>query len=521
MPGPLAIASVALPFLQKLGEGRDVRRYKQQLEQQQKTANLIGALSKGRVQYQPTAEYKPSAFTRLTGAASTGLGAYNTFQNLQGQQAAQKLAQETGEAQLAKLRTEAAIRQGAAEYMGRDRPKIGEWTPPSQAAPKIGEWAPSALPPPSVPPRVGAGPQLGGGLDMGLPPTGALDTGPPPTLGPPPRLISQLGQFKQMGMERAKQAEAEKIRQSERERKAYELKQYEAYTNRLKAAGAFKPEIVTTADQLKVGTPIVVSAANTGKSWSELVANPDIASYDPSVVRSLRAAYDNAVQEKLALDNTAISDFLYKDVKALANTNALIRKASDLPFGANLLITGFNQQDGIGDLQMITASVRLGDPGMGVRPIEAAQFETAGGVVEGWLVYGEKFVEGDRFRPEVRKRLLKAGLDQYTGQMKLLEATVNNLEEGAIPRALQIAGIPVHDFTNTAEIKEAAKQVPGFNAFFNNFKLPPLDSYPINAKTLEAYQKGELRIEMEGPPVPVEDRGIIHRTIDLILGDDS
>ena len=118
MPGPLAIASVALPFLQKLGEGRDVRRYKQQLEQQQKTANLINALSKGRIQYQPTAEYKPSTFTRLTGAANTGLGAFNTFKNLQAQQAAQKLAQETGQEQLDALRRTASIQRGAADYAG-------------------------------------------------------------------------------------------------------------------------------------------------------------------------------------------------------------------------------------------------------------------------------------------------------------------------------------------------------------------------------------------------------------------
>ena len=146
-PPLMTIASVGLPLLQKLGESRDVRRYKQQLEQQQKTANLINALSRGRIQIPPTAEYQPSAFTQLGGAASTGLGAYNTFRDLTAKRAATDRAAKLAELQLQQGQRTAATQEGLADYYSRERPKIGEWTPqpreqwgqPPQAAPQLGE----------------------------------------------------------------------------------------------------------------------------------------------------------------------------------------------------------------------------------------------------------------------------------------------------------------------------------------------------------------------------------------------
>ena len=67
-PPLMTIASVGLPLLQKLGESRDVRRYKQQLEQQQKTANLINALSRGRLDGPGRLQHVPRPHGQAGGA---------------------------------------------------------------------------------------------------------------------------------------------------------------------------------------------------------------------------------------------------------------------------------------------------------------------------------------------------------------------------------------------------------------------------------------------------------------------
>jgi hypothetical protein len=193
---------------------------------------------------------------------------------------------------------------------------------------------------------------------------------------------------------------------------------------------------------------------------------------------ALRVEYDAEAAKVMGETNKGVSDYLFGDIRQLASGNAMIKKGLDLPFGANLLVTGWEQQNGAGDLQLVTASVRLGDPGMGVRPAEAAQWEEAGGIVQGWLVYGQRFKEGDRFKPQVRNKLLKAGLDQYKGNMGLIDQSVTRLQDTATPRILQLTG--------STDIG----MVAGVGEFFDNYRLPPLEDYAKAApNALEAYRK--------------------------------
>ena len=226
-PPLMTIASVGLPLLQKLGESRDVRRYKQQLEQQQKTANLINALSRGRIQIQPTAEYKPSAFTQLAGAASTGLGAYNTFRDLTAKRAAQGVAQQLSEAELAKLQREASKERGIADYaqgIGRQVEEAKRLAPG------------------------GAGPSLGRFQTFGgeAKPGGAT---------PGPSMLEQMGRldpFRVMGQQQAartasQQAEADRAAKFKRE-----TERISARANMLRAQRTGMPTATVTTPMTRL-----------------------------------------------------------------------------------------------------------------------------------------------------------------------------------------------------------------------------------------------------------------------------
>lgn len=233
----------------------------------------------------------------------------------------------------------------------------------------------------------------------------------------------------------------------------------------------------TFEESIDRATPTVTSLAQTNTPWSKIATSPSFSQVDPTALDALRATYDAEAAKVMGETNKGVSDFLYGDVRQLANGNAMIKKSSDLQFGANLLVTGYGQDNGAGDLQMVTASVRLGDPGMGVRPAEAAQWEESGGMVQGWLVFGEKFKEGDRFTPEVRNKLLKAGLDQYEGQTGLVDKAVGNLQSAAADRIFQMTG------------SEDISAVPGVSKFFDNYRLPPLEAYAnLSPETLKLYR---------------------------------
>ena len=413
MPVPwLAIASTALPLLQKLGESRDVGRYKRQLEQQQKTANLINALSKGRVEYQPTAEYQPSAFTQITGAASTGLGAYNAFQNLQAAQAAEKLAQEKGALEVTKLRQEGATRRGMADYLGRERPQIGEWAPQPQEQwgqpppPKIGDWA-GITPPAPAPPAVGApGPRLRGGFDMGVQPTGGLDIGPPPAFGPPPRLLSQLGDlgaFERMGMEQAKQAEA-------RQRQEDVLKG--------------RKQLV---DEQKLGLALLKFQDELNK-LTDPQLDPKAAA---AIEKGLRGEYIKLTQE----------------FKSIGESFETIMAGADDPTGAS-------------DLSLIFNFMKMLDPTSVVRESEFAAAERSGSFSEAVQNYINRFWDGERLTV-TRPQFLKQALEIYKVRIPGYENIGSQYAAIAGRGNVDPLNV-VLDFTiNTNRAQQLIKDLPG------------------------------------------------------------
>ena len=137
----------------------------------------------------------------------------------------------------------------------------------------------------------------------------------------------------------------------------------------------------------------------------------------------------------------------------------------------NLLANGYKQQNGAGDLMMVNAMVRLSDPGVSVRPMEALQMEQVGGVLSraGVIASGEKWLDGDKFTEAVREKLILAGQDLYGGSV--------NLVNQALLKEAQAAVIPVLDLTGKQDIN----QVPALGRFIDTYRLPPLQSYGIKS----------------------------------------
>ena len=314
-----------------------------------------------------------------------------------------------------------------------------------------------------------------------------------PSFGGPSISSPPLGSVAQQGYSQAATAAADRLRAGQLDEAR--LQKLLAETGKLTTEAGkiaaetrgLDPTILTYDDSITRATPLVESLAKTRTPWSEVTTSPSLSKIHPEAFPQLRAAYDAEAAKVIGETNKGVSDYLFGDIRQLASGNAMIKKGLDLPFGANLLVTGWEQQNGAGDLQLVTASVRLGDPGMGVRPAEAAQWEEAGGIVQGWLVYGERFKEGDRFKPEVRNKLLKAGLDQYKGNMGLIDQSVTRLQDTATPRILQLTG--------STDIGTVA----GVGEFFDNYRLPPLEDYAKAApNALEAYRKMGAGVQPSG-----------------------
>ena len=221
----------------------------------------------------------------------------------------------------------------------------------------------------------------------------------------------------------------------------------------------------------KIGTPMMVSAAANGTPWDKVLTNSVIMQFDPNTIPSLQALYENEQGAILAKQNTGLANFLYKDLKSKFTADSYLKKSGDLKFGMNLLANGYKQQNGAGDLMMVNAMVRLSDPGVSVRPMEALQMEQVGGVLSraGVIASGEKWLDGDKFTEAVREKLILAGQDLYGGSV--------NLVNQALLKEAQAAVIPVLDLTGKQDIN----QVPALGRFIDTYRLPPLQSYGIKS----------------------------------------
>ena len=223
--------------------------------------------------------------------------------------------------------------------------------------------------------------------------------------------------------------------------------------------------------EIKIGTPMMVSAAANGTPWDKVLTNQVIMQFDPNTIPSLQALYENEQGAILAKQNTGLANFLYKDLKSKFTADSYLKKSGDLKFGMNLLANGYKQQNGAGDLMMVNAMVRLSDPGVSVRPMEALQMEQVGGVLAraGVIASGEQWLDGDKFTEAVREKLILAGQDLYGGSV--------NLVNQALLKEAQAAVIPVLDLTGKQDIN----QVPALGRFIDTYRLPPLQSYGIKS----------------------------------------
>ena len=447
----LSIGSILAKLGQGYFAGRDLDKAQREQDRRVGYSNLINTFG-GRSTPSPV-ELKPGRATSLLGGLGTALGAGATIYDLADAKRLRDLQTRAAEQTIAAGDRAAGIAQGKANYAADVQRRAD---------------AARLLAPPAA---GGTGPSLGQF----------------PGFGGAPISQQPVSPFEALGRSQAAQEAGERLI-GDRLKQA----QIDYYGAQGRAAemGAGARYLTAAGNIGKVDldkmTKIVESAAQTGRPWSEIATSPSFRNINASMVPVLRAAYDAKTTERLRGIDKDVSDYLMQDVKGLASQNSFVKKSSDMPFAANLLMTGYDQQNGAGDLNMVTASVRMGDPGMGVRPAEAAQWEEAGGIVQGWLVFGEKFLEGDKFKPEVRNKLLKASLDQYTGSAQLVDQAIGKLELSAAPRLRQLTGMN-------------AMSIPGVRQFFDNYRLPPLEEYGKMAPKALAFYRSLSGDQFVGP----------------------
>jgi len=422
MPVPwLQIASVGLPLLQKLGESRDVSRYKRQLEQQQKTANLIGALSKGRVQYEPTAEYKPSAFTQLAGAASTGLGAYNTLQDLTAKRAATGVAQQISEAELAKMQREASQARGVADY-----------------AQGIGRQVEEAkrLAPGGAGPSLGRFPTFGGEAKPG----GAI---------PAPSMLEQMGRldpFRVMGQQEAartagQQAAADRAAEFERE-----TRRMTAEAQRTRAQAALQPK------PLKSMTPLEKTyynkvAKDMGslsphiRTLQDFKNHPSLVNItDDSLLNQMYSSYKVGAQERRGVLGKAANERI-EDFSKAVRTQQAVKDRFDIRRSLTEIVDGILIGGGFSDIGVLKALAKLQDPGSVVRQEEFTTLKQGIALFDRAGIKVDQFFTGNQLNADGRRQVLELGYASYNQRRNDIDAVVDNLVSDYSQRPGMVEGL--------------------------------------------------------------------------------
>ena len=122
----LPALSVGLPMAQQFLSGRRQDKYNKRLDQSQKMANLVQALSRGRIDPGVSAEVpKAGLLEQAIGAGNMGLKAYNMFQNAQGILTDRKLSQELRRHQIDALK-DAAEKSKVTDAIGMGSKKALE-----------------------------------------------------------------------------------------------------------------------------------------------------------------------------------------------------------------------------------------------------------------------------------------------------------------------------------------------------------------------------------------------------------
>ena len=281
-----------------------------------------------------------------------------------------------------------------------------------------------------------------------------------------------------------------------------QLRKTLAEAGRLEAQGRsyeYEAPLKRITESVALATPVVTNAANSGATWQEVTASPLMGQIDIRSTEILKSLFENTKRVRVERQNKELADFLYGDLSRKFNSDELLKKSGDLIFGMNLMAEGWDRQNGVGDLMMTNAMVRLSDPGVSVRPMEALQMEEVGGKLEEWkiIVTGEKFLEGDKFTLPVRKRLLEAAQGLYGGQIRQINDKLG--------REAKAAGTRVMDLTGRSD----PGQVPMFIDFLDTYRLSDLSTYnidPNKASTLVS-RIGVPSGFQGGPYVPATGQG--------------
>ena len=446
----LSIGSILAKLGQGFFAGRDMDKAQREQDRRVGYSNLINTFG-GRSTPSPV-ELKPGRATTLLGGLGTALGAGASLYDLADAKRLRDLQTRAAEQTIAEGDRAASIAQGQANYAAEIQRRAN---------------AARQLAPPAA---GGTGPSLGQFSGFGGAPISQQPVNP----------------FEALGRSQAAQEAADSTwarRLTEAQIGSYEAtgraRQVSAYADYLKEYKDLSTaDFKRIEDSVNLATPIVENAAATNRSWQEVTSSPLMADIDIRSSEVLKAVFENSRREMAATQNKNLSDFLYGDLASKFNSDQLIKKSGDLIFGMNLMANGFNRQNGVGDLMMVNAMVRLSDPGVSVRPMEALQMEEVGGMLAkfGVIASGEKFLEGDKFNSTVRQRLLTAASELYNGQLNLVNEKVAKEITAATPRVL--------DLTGRADPGQVNPGMSMFRDFTGTYTLPPIHSYGINDKFL-------------------------------------
>ena len=461
----LSIGSILAKLGQGFFAGRDMDKAQREQDRRVGYSNLINTFG-GRSTPSPV-ELKPGRATSLLGGLGTALGAGATLYDLADAKRLRDLQTRAAEQTIAAGDRAAGIAQGKANYAADVQRRADAAR--LLAPPAAGGTGPS----------LGQCPGFGGAISDADKLLGKATTGAP---------ISQqaVNPFEALGRSQAAQEAGEKalanrltqakIQYYGDQGQADITNAYAKFMQQYKALS--NADFKRIEDSVNLATPIVENAAATNRSWQEVPSSPLMADIDIRSSEVLKAVFENSRREMAATQNKNLSDFLYGDLASKFNSDQLIKKSGDLIFGMNLMANGFNRQNGVGDLMMVNAMVRLSDPGVSVRPMEALQMEEVGGKLSQWgvIASGEKFLEGDKFDSTVRQRLLTAASELYNGQLNLVNEKVAKEITAATPRVL--------DLTGRADPGQVNPGMSMFRDFTGTYTLPPIHSYGINDKFL-------------------------------------
>ena len=451
----LTIGSILAKLGQGYFAGRDLRSAQREQDRRVGYSNLINAFG-GRSTPSPV-EPSPGTATTILGGLGTALGA---GADIYGSLRADKLADlqmENLQGQIAQrgITTDAAKQQLAREARKRSV-DFGK--------------------------RIGT--ELGqGALTAALPATeeSLLTSRPPrqvtttPAKTAPPDVLLGVSQ----GMRARELSDAQ-------------LAKTLAETGRITAQGlSYANPMNRIKDAVALATPVVTNAANSGGTWQEITASPFMSKIDIHLSKALAEAgltgeyegssqilqsiFENTKRVRVESKNKELADFLYTNLRGKFSGDGLLKKSGDLIFGMNLMANGYMEQSGVGDLMMVNAMVRLSDPGVSVKPMEALQMEEVGGMLERWKVIatGEKFMAGEKFTPVVRQKLLGAATALYDGQIDLTNEKLLREAAAAAPRVADLTG------------RKDPGQDPMFAAFLTTYRLPPLSTFNITGSLPE------------------------------------